>query len=92
MNLSNSATAYRPSRPMLCRYFNTNGYCFYGDHCQFVHAKPSENRTGIRTNGKHDQKSRLLDFKSFFRFLVFQINLGRSFEKNDQVVFVKLSL
>lgn len=50
MNLSNSATAYRPSRPMLCRYFNTNGYCFYGDHCQFVHAKPSENRTAIDKN------------------------------------------
>ena len=33
---------------MLCRYYSANGYCFYGDQCQFVHAKPSSNdgRTG----------------------------------------------
>lgn len=28
----------RPNRPsVLCRYFMNNGYCFYGDTCQFAH-------------------------------------------------------
>ena len=26
-----------------CRYFMNNGYCFYGDACQFVHAAPTMN-------------------------------------------------
>lgn len=55
MNLSNSATAYRPTRTLPCRYYSTHGYCFYGDQCQFVHAKPSENRAG--KDCKQEQKS-----------------------------------
>lgn len=53
MNHSNSTTGYRSSRPTLCRYYNTNGYCFYGDQCQFVHARPSSNegRMGPANNG-----------------------------------------
>lgn len=50
MNHSNSATSYRPSRPMLCRYYNANGYCFYGDQCQFVHAKPPSNDVRTATD------------------------------------------
>ncbi|KAK2563253.1 PAN2-PAN3 deadenylation complex subunit Pan3 [Acropora cervicornis] len=50
MNLSNSGTAYRPTRTLPCRYYSANGYCFYGDQCQFVHAKPSENRAAIEKN------------------------------------------
>ncbi len=23
----------------LCKYYATNGHCFYGENCQFVHAK-----------------------------------------------------
>ena len=23
----------------VCKYFTNNGYCFYGENCQFVHAK-----------------------------------------------------
>ena len=30
-----------------CRYFLNNGYCFYGDACQFVHVRPGNN-TGVR--------------------------------------------
>ena len=26
-----------------CRYFMNNGYCFYGEACQFVHAAPTVN-------------------------------------------------
>jgi len=50
MNLSNSGTAYRSTRTLPCRYYSANGYCFYGDQCQFVHAKPSENRAAIEKN------------------------------------------
>ena len=49
MNHSNSTTGYRSSRPTLCRYYNTNGYCFYGDQCQFVHARPSSNEGRMGT-------------------------------------------
>ena len=30
-----------------CRYFLNNGYCFYGDACQFVHVR-SGNNLGVR--------------------------------------------
>jgi len=30
-----------------CRYFLNNGYCFYGDACQFVHVRTGNN-TGVR--------------------------------------------
>ena len=30
-----------------CRYFLNNGYCFYGDACQFVHVRPGSN-AGVR--------------------------------------------
>ena len=23
----------------ICKYFANSGYCFYGENCQFVHAK-----------------------------------------------------
>lgn len=26
-----------------CRYFMNNGYCFYGEQCQFVHVRPGNN-------------------------------------------------
>lgn len=31
-----------------CRYFLNNGYCFYGDACQFVHVRPGSNG-GVRS-------------------------------------------
>lgn len=30
----------RPVKATLCRYFASDGQCFYGDSCQYVHAKP----------------------------------------------------
>ncbi|KAK3752608.1 hypothetical protein QZH41_018813, partial [Actinostola sp. cb2023] len=47
MNPSGPGGGFRPVKPTLCRYFSANGYCFYGDQCQFMHAKPAnENRQG----------------------------------------------
>ncbi|XP_032235298.1 PAN2-PAN3 deadenylation complex subunit pan3 isoform X2 [Nematostella vectensis] len=43
MNPSGPAGGFRPVKPTLCRYFSANGYCFYGDQCQFVHAKQTSN-------------------------------------------------
>lgn len=36
-----------------CRYFMNNGYCFYGDKCQFLHVYASPNGTPSR-NSKND--------------------------------------
>ncbi|KXJ28409.1 PAN2-PAN3 deadenylation complex subunit Pan3 [Exaiptasia diaphana] len=47
MNPSGPGGGFRPVKPTLCRYFSANGYCFYGDQCQFLHAKSAnENRQG----------------------------------------------
>ena len=40
MSNSQAALVNRPVKAALCRYFATDGKCFYGDSCQFVHAKP----------------------------------------------------
>uniref|UniRef100_T1JCH4 PAN2-PAN3 deadenylation complex subunit PAN3 n=1 Tax=Strigamia maritima TaxID=126957 RepID=T1JCH4_STRMM len=32
-------------KPTLCRYFVSNGSCFYGSECQFLHANPPNNTT-----------------------------------------------
>lgn len=47
MNPSGPGGGFRSVKPTLCRYFSANGYCFYGDQCQFMHAKPTnESRPG----------------------------------------------
>lgn len=40
MSNSHPGAANRPVKATLCRYFATDGKCFFGDSCQFVHAKP----------------------------------------------------
>ncbi|XP_028405015.1 PAN2-PAN3 deadenylation complex subunit pan3-like [Dendronephthya gigantea] len=39
--MSNSAN--RPVKATLCRYFASDGKCFFGESCQYVHAKPAGN-------------------------------------------------
>lgn len=36
-----------------CRYFMNNGYCFYGDACQFLHAAPSMNGGDVHSPSTH---------------------------------------
>ncbi|XP_064400675.1 PAN2-PAN3 deadenylation complex subunit pan3-like [Halichondria panicea] len=31
----------RGGKRKVCSYFTTHGFCFYGDQCQFVHARPT---------------------------------------------------
>ena len=57
MSFMNAAPGPRPVKPTLCRYFANNGYCFYGEQCQFSHAK-----TSSRTPGKHTLTFVLVDF------------------------------
>lgn len=33
-----------PKKPAVCRYFASNGQCFYGDSCQFSHVMNSEDQ------------------------------------------------
>ena len=40
MSNSHQGAANRPVKASLCRYFASDGKCFFGDSCQFVHAKP----------------------------------------------------
>lgn len=40
MSGSNQGAANRPVKATLCRYFAADGQCFFGESCQFVHAKP----------------------------------------------------
>ena len=50
MSNSNPGAANRPVKAALCRYFATDGKCFFGDSCQFVHAKPG---AGTSQSGEH---------------------------------------
>lgn len=38
MSNSQPGTTNRPVKATLCRYFASDGKCFYGDSCQYVHA------------------------------------------------------
>lgn len=42
----------RNSANVKCRYFMNNGYCFYGDNCQFLHVSATPN--GSSRQQKHD--------------------------------------
>jgi len=45
-----ASSSSRKGRPSIqCRYFMNNGFCFYGDHCQFVHcsARVSNGDSGV---------------------------------------------
>ena len=46
MNYMNAAPGPRAVKPTLCRYFANNGNCFYGDQCQFSHAKTNSRMQG----------------------------------------------
>ena len=60
---------------MLCRYYNANGYCFYGDQCQFVHAKPPSNdvRTGMVIRKTFFIVSHVFDLKQISSFACFPL-------------------
>ena len=45
MSGPNQGAVNRPVKATLCRYFASDGQCFYGDSCQFVHAKPGLGNT-----------------------------------------------
>ncbi|XP_046853485.1 PAN2-PAN3 deadenylation complex subunit Pan3-like [Xenia sp. Carnegie-2017] len=42
MSKLQAGTSNRPVKASLCRYFATDGKCFYGDACQYVHAGVSQ--------------------------------------------------
>ena len=49
MSNPHSGAANRPVKAALCRYFSADGKCFFGDSCQFVHAKAG---AGISQSGE----------------------------------------
>ena len=34
-------------KPSVCRYFSSNGQCFYGDSCQFTHLRTDERKGSL---------------------------------------------